>query len=1088
MEGQKVTAVIVRKNKMKRQMKRPSPMLLPKEKEKFRKKHKSAGNGGVTYATFQGLLTSSLSPATAAQLLNSGEAALPIEDQLRKKLADVQAAKDRDARSYQQQIETLKTKVEHLTAENKILREELSRRPISEPASSIKSPEAPEPPAPLPPEPTENMPKTLIKPCKCGSTTHSRTTSSECPLRKQRPTEVEKLDPTINSASQQQGKESSKANGKATPTSSTPSNATSPRSDHKPDYKTNAQSTTPDPENMGTIGRAASTDSGKTTGKKERRGQSVSSVNGGLEFVRKPCKCGSLTHSRTTNSECPLRKPKSTPGPLASVPETAKKNVVEGSNDTDYPAHLQASSQPSLQTQSQSTTQTGSSAASKKTPKPCKCGSTTHSRTTNSECPLRKQPTTPVSSSAIAAASVLDGTSLAENSFMAGDMWKKPCKCGSTTHSRTTSSECPLRKTKAEKSATLAAARKKAETASPPAFIPKATDQTETKSNQEEDSAMNASGIETEISEDDAKEDTLTDEALKQEVLDGKKGSEQDATNKKDNEEEESSEENKEEGEQKGELDAQEVVKEASTETGEDQVPMDVDIQDSKKDGAEQMHVDEKDPAKTEVSTEDKMEVDAKIFDQAVQNPEVKPDHSTENTDHTENNLKDEDKEEGKKEEVNKKEVKKEEVKKEEADKKEAKKEEADKNEAKKEEADKNEAKKEEADKKEAKKEEVKKEEVKKDKVKKVEADKKEAKKDKVKKVEVSKAESRVEEVNKENVVREEEKKIEIKKDKAKKDKVKKEEIKKEKAKKDENKKEGGKKDEGKKEESKKEEGKKDKARKDDGKKDKGRKEDGKKDRVKKEEKKEKLRREEGKKDRVRKEDGKKEEGKKDKVKREEGKKDDSKREESKKEKKREEGKRDDNKREEGKKDKAKSKSKDGKREESKKDKVKRDDGKKEKSKKDKKDKIRKEEKKEKSKKEESKHDKVRKEECKKEDGKQPQGETKKDEDRKEGNKTEDAKKDEMQIDETNKRETVLESKVDNDKDTSDFHNPTASSNMPTKIETLSHNPPNSDTSDKPLSNTPLTLDTPMDTQSAHGKDAVENNEEHPAKRVKLSP
>lgn len=54
--------------------------------------------------------------------------------------------------------------------------------------------------------------------------------------------------------------------------------------------------------------------------------------------------------------------------------------------------------------------------------KHCKCGSTTHVRTSHQECPLRGVNSASVSRS------------------------EKRCKCGSSTHLRTSHHDCPLRK------------------------------------------------------------------------------------------------------------------------------------------------------------------------------------------------------------------------------------------------------------------------------------------------------------------------------------------------------------------------------------------------------------------------------------------------------------------------------------------------------------------------------------------------------------------------------------------------------------------------------------------------------------------
>lgn len=61
--------------------------------------------------------------------------------------------------------------------------------------------------------------------------------------------------------------------------------------------------------------------------------------------------------------------------------------------------------------------------------KRCKCGSSTHQRTSHHDCPLRSTP---------------QSTSTQENTTGAAQV--RRCKCGSSTHQRTSHHDCPLRK------------------------------------------------------------------------------------------------------------------------------------------------------------------------------------------------------------------------------------------------------------------------------------------------------------------------------------------------------------------------------------------------------------------------------------------------------------------------------------------------------------------------------------------------------------------------------------------------------------------------------------------------------------------
>jgi hypothetical protein len=110
---------------------------------------------------------------------------------------------------------------------------------------------------------------------------------------------------------------------------------------------------------------ADSADEGALTGL-EQQSDSKSSV---AESAAKPCRCGSLTHSRVTHRECPWR----TQGAVAFSPW----RTPGAASDQRSPWPTQGAA-------------SGATSADDIEVKPCKCGSLTHLRTSHKDCPLKK--------------------------------------------------------------------------------------------------------------------------------------------------------------------------------------------------------------------------------------------------------------------------------------------------------------------------------------------------------------------------------------------------------------------------------------------------------------------------------------------------------------------------------------------------------------------------------------------------------------------------------------------------------------------------------------------------------------------------
>ena len=71
----------------------------------------------------------------------------------------------------------------------------------------------------------------------------------------------------------------------------------------------------------------------------------------------------------------------------------------------------------------------------------CRCGSTTHSRTTHADCPMNK-----LDRDEVTQAVPQDGLEIVQEESKHKRNKSGQCRCGSTSHSRTTHADCPMKK------------------------------------------------------------------------------------------------------------------------------------------------------------------------------------------------------------------------------------------------------------------------------------------------------------------------------------------------------------------------------------------------------------------------------------------------------------------------------------------------------------------------------------------------------------------------------------------------------------------------------------------------------------------
>ena len=102
---------------------------------------------------------------------------------------------------------------------------------------------------------------------------------------------------------------------------------------------------------------------------------------------KKPCRCGSTSHSLSNHRDCPLNKKlkKAATSSDSAFTTTLKEAAVSVAHDSfDDDDHPSVAHSSSVKTESQSSCARGNK-------KPCKCGSTSHSLSTHRDCPLNKK-------------------------------------------------------------------------------------------------------------------------------------------------------------------------------------------------------------------------------------------------------------------------------------------------------------------------------------------------------------------------------------------------------------------------------------------------------------------------------------------------------------------------------------------------------------------------------------------------------------------------------------------------------------------------------------------------------------------------